>query len=68
MFVAAALLALAATPPASPGQAERPGARIQIVARIVTAAEVRGGRSDVPHQRRRGLSPERTPLTLVEFE
>ncbi len=68
MFVAAALWALAAVPPASPSQAERSGARIQILARIIAAAEVREGQTDAPHQRRRVLSPERTPLTLIEFE
>jgi hypothetical protein len=67
MFAVAALWALAAPlPPA--GQAERVQSRVEVFARIVAAAEVREGQTDVPHQRRQGLSPEQTPLTLIEFE
>lgn len=67
MFVAAALLALAAPSPPE-GQTERVRAEIRVTARIISAAEVRDGQTDAPHQRRSGLSPEQTPLTLIEFE
>jgi hypothetical protein len=65
-MLAAALLALAA-PTAAPAP---PPVRARVVAsaRIVSAVEVREGRSAQPHQRRHGRSPEGRPVTLLEFE
>lgn len=66
-MIAAALLALAAPSPAPP-RAVPARARAVATIRIIQAVEVRDGRTAEPHQRREGLSPEGTPLTLIEFE
>ncbi len=72
MLAALALSAIAAqmAPLPAPAAGERTTlrAQAQVMVRIVAAAEVRGGRTDVPHQRRRGRAPEGFPLTLIEFE
>lgn len=72
MFAAVALSAIAAqmAPLPAPVGGERPvlRAQAQVLVRIVVAAEVRGGRTDLPHQRRQGRAPEGFPLTLIEFE
>jgi hypothetical protein len=67
MFATAALLALAAPPPASP-EPVRARAQVMALVKIVIAAEVRDGRTAEPHQPRRVTSPEGRPLTLIEFE
>jgi hypothetical protein len=67
MLTILASLALAA----QAGQAPAPEplrARISAFARIISAAEVRQGRTDEPHQRRKVVSTEGEPLTLVEFQ
>jgi hypothetical protein len=66
MLVAAAFLALAAPVAASEIPPER--ARIMAIVRIVRAADVRDGRTDLPHKRRPWRSPEGRPVTLLEFE
>ena len=77
MMLAAVLLSaiaaqMAPLPAALPAlvSGERPvlRAQAQVLVRIVAAAEVRGGRTDLPHQRRQGRAPEGFPLTLIEFE
>lgn len=67
MLAAAALMALAAPVPRSV-EPTPPRASAQVLVRIVRAAEVRNGRTDEPHQRRLGTSPDGGSMTLIEFE
>lgn len=56
---------------AQAGQAPAPvrlRARVTAFARIVSAAEVRDGNTDVPHQRRKAVSSAGEALTLLEFQ
>jgi hypothetical protein len=67
MLTLFASLALAAQAGQAP-VAEPLRARISVFARIISAAEVRDGHTDEPHQRRKIVSTEGEPLTLIEFE
>lgn len=40
----------------------------RVLVHVIRAAEVRGGRTDAPHQRRSGVSPEGAAMSLIEFE
>ena len=69
MVPLAALLALVAPQPQpSPARPLAVSAQALVTARIVSAAALRGGRTDGPHQRRRGFSSEGQTLTLIECE
>lgn len=69
MLVLSLVTTAAATlqaPPAAPPQAAQ--ARVTAFVQIIQAAEVRGGQSDAPHQRRSRLDALGRPETLLEFE
>lgn len=67
MLVSALILAVTAVPDAPPPSVS---ARAQVVAmvQIIQAAEIRGGLSDTPHQRRTRLDERGGRETLLEFE
>jgi hypothetical protein len=64
--VAVTLQVPSATPPPQPPQEAR--ARTQVFVRIVQAAEVRGGLSDVPHQRSIRRDELGRSQILLQFE
>jgi hypothetical protein len=64
--VAATLQAAAAPPPSAPAQQAR--AQTQAVVRIIQAAEVRKGLSDVPHQRSVRRDELGRRLIMLDFE
>lgn len=69
MLAPALVLAIATAAPAVPAP-PRLAARAQVgvFVQIIQAAEIRGGRSDAPHQRRNRRDEQGRPETLLEFE
>jgi hypothetical protein len=61
----AALAASTAPPQPAPVQAR---AQAQVFVQIIQAAEMRGGKSDTPHQRTIRRNPAGETLVLLQFE
>lgn len=70
MLASALLAALAATTAAPPPQPAPVQARAQaqVFVQIIQAAEMRGGRSDTPHQRTVRRNQRGETLFLLQFE
>jgi hypothetical protein len=69
MLASALLAALAATTPAPPQPAPlQARAQAQVFVQIIQAAEMRGGKSDTPHQRTVRRNQHGETLVLLQFE
>lgn len=68
MLVSALILAVTAVPDAPPPPSVSARAQVVAMVQIIQAAEIRGGLSDTPHQRRTRLDERGGREILLEFE